>query len=113
MYYPQFAMSSSEKTYIKQNSFIDIHHHKTLGDIIPQIRNLKDRLHTLPLSNYKKKIVKSACSELLDPESINKNLTPFKLYSYNLDEINQLKMRIFQGIYFIDSDTKRSLKDSN
>jgi radical SAM protein with 4Fe4S-binding SPASM domain len=62
-----------------------------LEDIVPRIRKLKERLHTLSLPDYNKGIVNSACSELLDPESINKNLTPFKLHSYNLDEISQLK----------------------
>ena len=84
-------MPSPSNTYNKQNSFLDIRHHKTLEDIVPRIRNLKERLHTLPLPDYKKSIVNSACSELLDPDSIDKKLTPFKLHSYNLDEINQLE----------------------
>ena len=83
-------MSSSARNYKKQNSFIDIRHHKTLEDIIPRIRNLKDSLHTLSLSDYKKNIVQSACTELLGEANLNKDITPFQLFSYNLNEINQL-----------------------
>jgi hypothetical protein len=52
-------MSSPSNTYNKQNSFVDIRRHKTLEDIIPRIRNLKGRLHTLSLPDYKKNIVHS------------------------------------------------------
>jgi radical SAM protein with 4Fe4S-binding SPASM domain len=83
-------MSSPSNTYNKQNSFLDIRHHKTLEDIFPQIRHLKDTLHTLSLSDYKKSIVQSACTELLDEATLDKGVTPFQLFSYNLDEISQL-----------------------
>ena len=73
-----FTMPSPSNTYNKQNSILDIRHHKTLEDIAPQIRKLKERLHTLPLPDYKKSIVNPACSELLDPDSIDKKLTPLQ-----------------------------------
>jgi radical SAM protein with 4Fe4S-binding SPASM domain len=84
-------MSSPSNTYTKQNSFFDIRHHKTLEDVFPRIRNLRERLATLPLSDYKKNIIQSACSELLEPETIDNKIIPFELHSYNLDEICQLE----------------------
>ena len=83
-------MPPSAKTYKKQNSFIDIRQHKELVDIFPRIRNLKDRLSNLSLSDYKKSVILSACTELLDEANLEKGITPFKLFSYNLNEINQL-----------------------
>ena len=88
---PTFTMSSPSKIYNKQNSFVNIRHRKELGDIIPRIRNLRDRLNTLSLSDYKKGIIQSACAELLGEEPIEKDVTPFQLFSYNLDEISQLE----------------------
>jgi len=84
-------MSSPSNAYNKQNSFFDIRHHKTLEDVFPRIRILMERLATLSLSDYKKNIIQSACSELLEPETIDNKVIPFKLHSYNLDEICQLE----------------------
>jgi len=84
-------MSPSAPIYNKQKSLIDIRHQKTLEDVIPRVRNLRDHLFTLSLSDYKKSIIQSACNELLDETTIEKDITPFKLFSYNLDEINQLE----------------------
>ena len=81
---------SSPEIYKKQNSFINIRHHKIFEDIIPRIRSLKDHLHLLSLSDYKRDIIRSACVELLSEESVGKDVKPFQLYSYNLDEISQL-----------------------
>ena len=84
-------MTFSSNTYNKQNSLLDIRPYKTLKDIVPRIRNLESRLYSLPLSKYKKKIIQSACSELLNETSLEVNITPFRLFSYNLDEINKLE----------------------
>jgi hypothetical protein len=84
-------MTSPFNTYNKQNSFIDILHHKTLEDVFTRIRNLKERLATLPLSEYEKNIIQSACSELLEPETIDNKINHFKSNHYNLDEIYQLE----------------------
>ena len=81
---------SSPEIYKKQNSFVDIRHHKKFEDIIPQIRNLKNNLHLLSLPGYKRDIIRSACVELLGEESIEKGTKPFQLYSFNLDEINRI-----------------------
>lgn len=83
-------MSTPTRTY-KKNSFIDIRQHKTLEDIFPRIRNLKDSLHTISLSDYKKSIIQSACTELLNTETLDNKSNPFKLHSHNLNEINQLE----------------------
>jgi radical SAM protein with 4Fe4S-binding SPASM domain len=83
-------MPSPQNTYNKQNSFVGIRHHKALEDIIPRIRNLRGSLSTLPLSDYKKEIVQTACAELLGEAPIGKDVIPFELFSYNMDEIRQL-----------------------
>ena len=72
---------SPPEVYKKQNSFIDVRHNMTLADVVPRIRNLRDRLNALSLSDYKKGIVQSACAELLGEEPIEKGVNPFKLYS--------------------------------
>ena len=84
-------MTFSSNTYNKQNSLLDIRPYKTLKDIVPRIRNLESHLHSIPLSKYKKKIIQSACSELLNEAIVEENITPFRLFSYNLDEINKLE----------------------
>ena len=87
-------MEQSNSVYKKQNSFVDIRHqnvdiryHKMLEDIIPRIRDLKDHLNILSLPDYKKSIVQSACAELLGENPIEKDVTPFQLNSYNIDEM--------------------------
>ena len=77
-------MEQSNSVYKKQNSFVDIRHHKMLEDIIPRIRDLKDHLNILSLSDYKKSIVQSACAELLGENPIEKGVTPFQLNFYNI-----------------------------
>tara|TARA_B100000686_G_scaffold163963_1_gene171567 strand:- start:1162 stop:2316 length:1155 start_codon:yes stop_codon:yes gene_type:complete len=84
-------MTFSSNTYNKQNSLLDIRPYKTLKDIVPRIRNLESRLNSLPLSKYKKKIIQSACSDLLNETSLERAITPFRLFSYNLNEINKLE----------------------
>lgn len=86
-------MPPSAKTYKKQNSFIGIRHYKTLEDIIPRIRKLRDNLDSLSLSDYENSIIQSACSELLEKTTLDKNVSPFQLFTYNLDEINSLEER--------------------
>jgi len=66
---------------------VDIRYHKMLEDIIPRIRDLKDHLNILSLPDYKKSIVQSACAELLGENPIEKDVTPFQLNSYNIDEM--------------------------
>ena len=63
-------MTFPSNTYKKQNSFLGIRHHKTLEDIVPRIRNLKDRLPSLPLSGYKRSIIQSACIQLLNEANL-------------------------------------------
>ncbi|MEK9627550.1 MAG: radical SAM protein [Nitrospinota bacterium] len=84
-------MAASDHTYKKQNSFVDISHQKCFDDIAPRIRDLKDQLDSLSISNYEKKIIRSACSELLNEADLEENFAPFQLFSHNLDEINQLE----------------------
>ena len=68
-----FSMTFPSNTYKKQNSFLGIRQHKTLEDIVPRIRNLKDRLPSLPLSGYKRSIIQSACFELLNEANLEDN----------------------------------------
>ena len=67
-------MTFPSNTYKKQNSFLGIRQHKTLEDIVPRIRNLKDRLPSLPLSGYKRSIIQSACIELLNEANLEENV---------------------------------------
>ena len=76
--------------YKKQNSFIDVRYRRIFEDIVPRIRSLKGQLNLLSFSDYKRDIVRSACVELLGEASLEKNIKPFQLYSYNLDEISRL-----------------------
>jgi len=83
-------MSSADQTYKKQNSFAGLAFNEELKDVSPRIFKVCEELDSLDLSSYQKNIIKNACDELFDNKGPENGATPFKLYSYNVEEITRL-----------------------
>ena len=84
-------MIKAEKIYKKQNSFAESGQNSSLLDVLPRIQKVFGNIDSLGFPDSKKSIIRSACEELLGKKEIEDNSLPFTLYSYNIDEINQLE----------------------
>jgi radical SAM protein with 4Fe4S-binding SPASM domain len=83
-------MSSTDQIYKKQNSFAVLTLHACLKDVSPRILKVCENLDSFRLSNYQKRIVKDSCDELFEKKMPDNGNVPFKLYPYNIEEINRL-----------------------
>lgn len=83
-------MSKNQKSYDKQNSLVEINHCVTQEDVVPRFRKILSTLNALSLSVYKKSIIKDAITEILEGATLENNFPPFKLHSYNFEEISKL-----------------------
>ena len=80
-------MPPTDKAYKKQNSFAGLTHHGQLKDFLSRIQKVYENLDSLKLSNYQKNIVKDSCDELFLNKIPDNSNPPFKLHSYNAQEI--------------------------
>ena len=83
-------MSESDSVYKKQNSFMEMHHSKTVTDVLPRLKQLSENLTTLKLTSYQKDILKLALSEIFDTTPMQNEMSPFHLHSFNIAEIEKL-----------------------
>jgi radical SAM protein with 4Fe4S-binding SPASM domain len=83
-------LSEGGPVYKKQNSFMEIHHSKTVSDVLPRLKQLSKDLNTLKITSYQKDILRLALSEIFDPSQMQNDSSPFHLHSFNIAEIEQL-----------------------
>ena len=83
-------MSKSEPVYKKQNSFVEIHHSKSVRDVLPRLKQLSKNLKTLKITSYQKDILELALREIFDTTQVQNNLPLFCLHSFNIAEIEKL-----------------------
>ena len=84
-------MPKSKSVYKKQNSFIEIRHSKSLRDVLPRIKKLRENLGTIQLTHSQKENLKAALDEIFGEAKLDKNVLPFALHSFNIAEIDKLK----------------------
>ena len=70
-------MVPENPVYRKRNSFIDIRYSHSVKDIIPRIEKLRNSLGSLTLTPYQRNIIKSAITDILDPDQAAQNSFPF------------------------------------
>ena len=85
-------MSKNQKIYEKQNSLVEIRHRVSQAEVLPRFRKVLSELNFLNLSDYKKSIIKDAIAEILRETTLEHDFPPFKLHSYNFEEISKGKM---------------------
>jgi radical SAM protein with 4Fe4S-binding SPASM domain len=83
-------MEPSKMVYKKQNSFIEIHHNKTLQDVVPRLKKLRENLSALSLSSVQNNLLQSALDEILGNGAIREGYPPFTLHAFNIAEIEKL-----------------------
>ena len=83
-------MEQSNSVYKKQNSFVDIRHSKSLGDVLPRIIKLRKNLDKINLLPQQKKNLQSALNEIFEEPELENNASPFTLHSFNIAEIEKL-----------------------
>ncbi len=83
-------MPQSESVFKKQNSFMEIHHSKSVRDILPRLKQLSSNLDNLKLTPYQKEILWLALDEIFNKEKVQDSLPPFRLHSFNVEEIEKL-----------------------
>lgn len=69
---------------------MEIRHSKSVRDILPRLKQLSSSLDTLKLTPYQKEILWLALDEIFNKEKVQDNLSPFRLYSFNVAEIEKL-----------------------
>jgi radical SAM protein with 4Fe4S-binding SPASM domain len=83
-------MKISKKTYKKQNSFVDIRHNRSLQDVVPRLKKLRETLSETSLSLVKKNLLQSALDEILGNTKLKGSDLPFTLHVFNIAEIEKL-----------------------
>jgi radical SAM protein with 4Fe4S-binding SPASM domain len=83
-------MKQSDSVYKKQNSFVEIRHNKSLHDILPRVKKIRENLDAIKLAPQEKKILKAALGEILGEASRESNVPSFTLHSFNIAEIERL-----------------------
>mgnify|MGYP005629967881 CR=1 FL=1 len=83
-------MPESDSVYKKQNSFTEIHHSKSVSDVLPRLKQLSKNLNALKITSYQKDILGLALSEIFDTTQMQNDLSPFCLHSFNIAEIEKL-----------------------
>ena len=84
-------MKQKDLVYTKQDSFVEIRHRTSLGDVLPRIKKLKKNFNAINLPHKQKNILKAALDEIFGEATLDKNVPPFTLHSFNLAEIDKLK----------------------
>jgi radical SAM protein with 4Fe4S-binding SPASM domain len=83
-------LPESDSVYKKQNSFTEIHHSKSVSDVLPRLKQLSKNLNALKITSYQKDILGLALSEIFDTTQMQNDLPPFCLHSFNIAEIEKL-----------------------
>ena len=83
-------MSEIKSVYKKQNSFVEIRHSKSLRDVLPRIKNLRENLGVIQLAPDQKVNLEAALGEILGKAKLENNVSPFTLHSFNVAEIEKL-----------------------
>jgi radical SAM protein with 4Fe4S-binding SPASM domain len=83
-------MSEIKSVYKKQNSFVEIRHSKSLRDVLPRIKNLRENLGAIQLAPDQKVNLEAALGEILGKAKLENNVSPFTLHSFNVAEIEKL-----------------------
>ena len=83
-------MKPSKKTYKKQNSFVEIRHNRSLQDVVPRLKKLRETLSETSLSLVKKNLLQSALDEILGNTKMRASDLPFTLHAFNIAEIEKL-----------------------
>lgn len=83
-------MKQSDSVYKKQNSFVEIRHSKSLHDVLPRVKKLRENLGALKLAPQEKKTLKAALDEIFGEASLGSNVPSFTLHSFNIAEIEKL-----------------------
>ena len=83
-------MKASKETYKKQNSFVEIRHNRSLQDIVPRLKKLRETLSETSLSLVKKNLLQSALDEILGNTKMRASDLPFTLHAFNIAEIEKL-----------------------
>ena len=81
-------MVPENSVYRKRNSFIDIRYSQSVEDIIPRIEKIRDSLSSLTLTPYQSNIIKSAITDILEPDQAAQNSFPFVLHSFNTPRVH-------------------------
>jgi len=83
-------MKYTNSVYKKQNSFVEIRHNKSLCDVMPRLKKLRENLDSQKLNANQKKILRAALGEIFGEAELGKNDFPFTLHSFNVAEIEKL-----------------------
>ena len=83
-------MKPSKETYKKQNSFVEIRHNRSLQDVVPRLKKLRETLSETSLSLVKKNLLQSALDEILGNTKMRASDLPFTLHAFNIAEIEKL-----------------------
>ncbi len=83
-------MKTSKETYKKQNSFVEIRHNRSLQDVVPRLKKLRETLSETSLSLVKKNLLQSALDEILGNTNMKGSDLPFTLHTFNIAEIEKL-----------------------
>ena len=69
---------------------MEIHHSKSVRDVLPRLRQLSKNLNTLKLTSYQKDILGLALGEILNKALMQNESPLFCLHSFNIAEIEKL-----------------------
>jgi radical SAM protein with 4Fe4S-binding SPASM domain len=83
-------MEYANSVYKKQNSFLEIQHNKSLRDVMPRLKKLRENLDAQKLNANQKKILKAALDEIFGEVELGENDFPFTLHSFSVAEIEKL-----------------------
>ena len=83
-------MEQEEQVYQKYNSFVGIKHKGSGGlAVLGRLRELRDRLVDIRLTDYQIDIVTRACDSALG-NGLQEEVSPFKLHDYVIEEMLKL-----------------------
>jgi radical SAM protein with 4Fe4S-binding SPASM domain len=83
-------MSGIKSVYKKQNSFVEIRHSKSLRDVLPRIKKLRENLDATKLTPDQKINLEVVLGEIFEEAKLENNVSPFTLHSFNIAEIEKL-----------------------
>ena len=83
-------MEQDDTVYVKQNSFVEIRHRRSLSDALPRIKRLRENFNAMSLTPEQKNVLKAALEEILEESRPGSNVSPFTLHSFNIAEIEKL-----------------------
>ena len=73
-------MEQDDTVYVKQNSFVEIRHRRSLSDALPRIKRLRENFNAMSLTPEQKNVLKAALEEILEESRPGSNVSPFTLH---------------------------------